>query len=158
MWISTNQGFISIVAHRDFPDVRLIRARRRECLETLFPGETILETPAADYRFRVFIPDHKVADIVASLIRGIDYDNFKNSVEDEDLYRAYSAVWGVMGKLQDGGPYAGRHFPLGYEDDEDQEELDFERNIYAAADDPEGFGEDDREELLRDPFYVGRGY
>lgn len=39
---------------------------------------------------------------IANRILAIDYDNFKNSVEDHDLHAAYARVWGIMYALQQG--------------------------------------------------------
>jgi ASC-1-like (ASCH) protein len=102
MWISTNKGFISIVRDRQNDDALLVRARRKQHLEEIFPEfkSSIIETRHADYRWRVFIKEKDVMVIIARQISLIDYDNFKNSVRDEDLHDAYSEVWSVMYGLQ----------------------------------------------------------
>lgn len=58
MWIFTQQGMISAVAHRDLKDSLLVRARVKAHLESFLGGrEHEIETnDSADYRYRVLIP------------------------------------------------------------------------------------------------------
>ena len=55
MWIYTNKGMLSIVEHREDPDLLLVRSREREPLEEHFPDHQITELVYADYPFRVFV-------------------------------------------------------------------------------------------------------
>ena len=105
MWVFANNSFISIVEHYDqikYKDVMVVRARRENDLDILFLSHKILETSDSDYRFRVFVPRYEVKGVVASLIDDIDYDNFKNSIPDEEHERhsAYLRVWFEMQKFQ----------------------------------------------------------
>lgn len=100
MWICLNDAFLSIVAKDCPPDHLLVRARRKSDIERVFPGYPIKETRNTDYRYRTTVPRQVVADTIANRILSIDYDNFKNSVEDHDLHAAYARVWGVMYSLQ----------------------------------------------------------
>lgn len=55
MWLITTQGFYSVVAHRNRPDILLVRARAHADIEAL--RDQILdlepyEDPRADYRWR----------------------------------------------------------------------------------------------------------
>ncbi len=74
----------------------LVRARRKSDIKQVFPGHPIKETRHTDYRYRTTVPRYVVADTIANRILAIDYDNFKNSVEDHDLHAAYARVWGIM--------------------------------------------------------------
>jgi len=132
MWIFTNQGFISAVAHRDKPDYLLVRARRREHLEAIFPGYEISQTEQADYRYRILVSREHFAQAVAEEARAIDYPNFKNSIADHEYHDACSGVWSVMHRLQPGSYYRGVTLaheyadPWGGEDeeyDDDQPDL-----------------------------------
>ena len=105
MWICTNNSFLSVVDKATNPDCLLVRARRKEHIEAVFPGAKIVETVRRDYLYRAEILRPAVASAIAEAVLSIDYDNFKNSVDDDDLHDAYSQVWSVMGRLQDGGPY-----------------------------------------------------
>ena len=59
MWIFTETGFVSAVRKHDAPTKVTVRARdRRSLLELSELAETeIVETPHADYRFRVLVDD-----------------------------------------------------------------------------------------------------
>lgn len=100
MWIFTNRGMLSCVQHRDHPNVLLVRSRDRETLDELFPDYEPIENLAADYRWRVIVPKHKVAQVVCQAINDIDYPNFKDSVRDDDLHNAYMGCWSVMHRYQ----------------------------------------------------------
>ena len=100
MWLCLNQGFLSIVESEDDPAILKVRARKRDILEKLFPEQNIIEDSTADYRYRVFVRREKVRECVGRMIMGeprypctIDYTNFKNSVEDDDLHALYAKFW-----------------------------------------------------------------
>lgn len=109
MWIFCNDSFLSIVAHREDPDVFLVRARRRGDIEAAFPCYVVTETPNADYRFRAAIPRGVVVDMLAERLESIEYDNFKGSIpfKDGPRHDAYMGVWSVMNRYQQ-GEYDGR--------------------------------------------------
>lgn len=100
MWIFTNNSFLSIVAHRDKPEILLVRARRLGEIESVFPDADVFEMLSADYLYRAEIPREQVAEIMAKQIQEIDYDNFKNSVTDTARHDAYTAIWSVMYQYQ----------------------------------------------------------
>ena len=100
MWICTNKGFISVVAHWDDKNKLLVRARRKECLNYLFPDTEITETPNADYRFRITQDKETFKTTLNKEIDNIDYTNFKNSVMDNDLHDAYFSIWSIMHDFQ----------------------------------------------------------
>lgn len=100
MWICLNDAFLSIVAKDCPPDSLLVRARRKGDIERVFPGYPVRESLNTDYRYRAVVPRQVVADTIAARLQAIDYDNFKNSVADDDLHRAYARVWSVMYGLQ----------------------------------------------------------
>lgn len=106
MWIILNDAFVSIVAHRDKPDVLLVRARVEGDIERALPGAQVWTDPAADYRYRAEVTREVVAQALADAVRGIDYGNFKDSVEDRQRHAAYAAVWSDLTALQpEGGRY-----------------------------------------------------
>ena len=100
MWICKNDAFVSIVdkggKERNGEKCLCVRARVKDHLKAIFPNEPVIETPRNDYQFRAFIPVSKVAKAIHDSIMGIDYNNFKNSVENDDLHDAYSDVWSTM--------------------------------------------------------------
>ncbi|MBP7867281.1 MAG: hypothetical protein KA419_15190 [Acidobacteria bacterium] len=100
MWIFTNRGFLSIVDDRHQKGNLLVRARRREHLETLFPGRGIAETPERDYRFRTSVPRAEVAETLRREVESVDYPNFKASLGNEAYHQACHEVWKVMFNYQ----------------------------------------------------------
>lgn len=96
MWIFMSDAFVSIVQHFDEPGLFMVRARIAGDLERLFPGFEVVETPDADYRYRVTLSAELVADVIRQQVAGINYPNFKNSVKDDERHRVYSSVWSVM--------------------------------------------------------------
>lgn len=97
MWICLNDGFISAVENtRDLTGNQLvIRARKREHLENIFPKSDVVETLDTDYRFRVFMTKEDFSKVLASRALNINYDNFKNSVKDEKLHDMYEGFWWI---------------------------------------------------------------
>ncbi len=100
MWIFLNDSFVSAVQHRLDPSLLMVRARIRGDLDRLFPGGIVVETPRADYRFRVVVKRTDFAKVVAQEISRIDYANFKDSVKDRARHDAYMDVWSVMWREQ----------------------------------------------------------
>lgn len=102
MWICFNDGFISTVQNRDNPDMLVARARRKEHLANVFPDrvDEIFSLQNSDYRYRLNISKADYAKVVTDRIMAIDYDNFKNSVEDHDLHDMYLGVWHLGYNMQ----------------------------------------------------------
>ena len=111
MWLLTPDGFYSIVQKRGDVDL-CVRARVGADLDRLrekyLPSLTeTVETLDGDYRYRAWASHEDVAAALATIVRELDYDNFKDAVVRRDLERAetYHDVWDVLGRLQPGGPY-----------------------------------------------------
>ncbi|MEJ5365405.1 MAG: hypothetical protein WHS86_09910 [Desulfosoma sp.] len=114
MWIFTEDGFLSVVRHRHFPDRLLVRARVREdlvrfCRAAAIPEDGILESGRYDYRFRVEVPEEVFIRSMVQTIKMLDYDNFKNRAchnpDDPPAVRrerasAYHGVWHQLWELQ----------------------------------------------------------
>jgi len=106
MWVCLTDCFLSIV-HKDCADDELlVRARRKGDIEKVFPDANVRETLGNDYRYRAVVSREAVSAAMAAEVSRITYDNFKNNVDDHDLHNAYASVWGVIGRLQPGGPYS----------------------------------------------------
>lgn len=108
MWICLNNSFLSVVSKDCAADELLVRARRAGDIERVFPTAVVRQSPTNDYRYRAVVKRDTVAAAMVAAVKDLDYDNFKDSVDDHALHDAYSAVWGVMGRLQPGGPYGQR--------------------------------------------------
>ena len=115
MWLFTPHGFFSITRTRLNPSQMQIRARSRKHLENLqkhfTPDEgicllgQILETPDADYRYRIIAEPATVQILLAKLAEEIDYPNFKNEChgkhpDDTKYHNALHEIWGTMYELQ----------------------------------------------------------
>jgi hypothetical protein len=114
MWLITEDGFASVVAHRERPDHLLVRARARGDLENLcriaaeegvegFDPVGVFSLEQADYRWRLEVRRDDFAALTAAMVGRIDYDNFKNRVGQKDPARAslYSDVWGTLFRIQE---------------------------------------------------------
>lgn len=105
MWLMTTDGFFSAVEDRDDAGSVFVRARVRGDLDHLAEtlGAEVLETPAADYPFRVRVPKAAWARYVADRAERIDYDNFKDAVaarQGHDRAEVYMGVWSALRRLQ----------------------------------------------------------
>jgi hypothetical protein len=108
MWVFTTRGFFSVVAHRDDPDLVLVRARVQDdllALRDLAPGIAPWLDPSADYAWRAEMPRDEWSRVIAALANEIDYGNFKDAVAAWQGYeraRLYTEVWFVMRGLETG--------------------------------------------------------
>lgn len=102
MWIMTNKGFISAVAHREKKNMLMVRARAPGHLEAVLgvAPKDVEKTDDADYAYRVVIGRSAFKVAIDRMTDAIDYDNFKNSVEDNNLHDAYMDVWTAMYRYQ----------------------------------------------------------
>jgi hypothetical protein len=100
MWLFLPGGFLSVVAHRDHPDVLICWGRVKGDVERLLPARAVFETPDADYRFRGYLDRDTVASVIAGHVARIDYPKFKPAVTDKRRMPAYFAVWDQLWQLQ----------------------------------------------------------
>ena len=108
MWMFTEIGFYSIVENGFNRDEVLVRSRVHEdlrqlllCTKHLRPLDAkrpIVETPEADYPFRVVLRKSEWERCAAFIAGSINYGNFKNAVAADDKPRAtlYGDVWSVL--------------------------------------------------------------
>lgn len=102
MWIVTNKGFASAVAHDKLKNVVVVRARNKEILSDF--TEKLVETDDSDYRFRVFVSRGSFSRWLEKKVKEIDYTNFKSSIpaKDKDLKEMAGTIWGASYKMQTG--------------------------------------------------------
>lgn len=99
MWICMNDGFVSAVRHSK--NTLKVRARRKDHLVALLgDAYTIYESKKTDYRFRAFVPQKEFSRIIAERVKSINYDNFKDSVPDDELHNLYADFWLLHYKYQ----------------------------------------------------------
>ena len=118
MWLITTLGFYSVVQKpwdREAGTLT-IRARARADLEALRDSYLpdlgdIVESGAADYRFRAQAPQASVAEAARRIVTGIDYDNFKSAVgerQGEAREDVYHRVWQELLAIQRSTRSSGR--------------------------------------------------
>jgi hypothetical protein len=100
MWIFLSDAFISVVQHPTKKDTMVVRARVEGDIERIFPGKHAVMTPGRDYRFRIFTDRDTIKRMFDRQIEVATYENFKNSVEDDDRHTAYFRCWAAMNELQ----------------------------------------------------------
>lgn len=105
MWLFTNFGFFSIVAHRTQLDFLLVRARvaadLMELNRRLPEGARVpvVETKNADYGYRCTVRRAAMVGLMAQLPANIGYDNFKTEVARVQGHRrasVYHRVWDAL--------------------------------------------------------------
>lgn len=110
MWHIDQNGAYSIVKKHCEPDELLVRARVLDDLKRLaeklnISENAIIETPRADYLYRMTVKASAFAEYLATAAFAIDYRNFKTSLPfetqlDKKRAQAYSAVWSALHHLQ----------------------------------------------------------
>lgn len=116
MWVLLNDCFFSIVKKDCGENEVLVRARRKGDLHKVWPRVDEIETTNSDYRFRAVIAIDDVAEALGNEVRRITYNNFKNSVRDDNLHSAYSRCWGALASVQPGWGFS--PFPADHDDDD----------------------------------------
>ena len=103
MWIYTTDGFYSVV-QKDWG--LMVRSRVKGDLEKLFPKKMhrhIIQTPDADYLYRILVGRDEFEEAMIKAMRRINYPNFKDAVHEKDKRRVayYTRVWATMYQMQD---------------------------------------------------------
>ena len=107
MWLCLNDSYLSFVAKDCKPSEVLVRSRRPGDIEKIFHNAKVTEYDRSDYQFRAVVSRADVKAALAGEVDRIVYNNFKASVRDDSLHRAYNDVWGIMARLQPKAPYSG---------------------------------------------------
>lgn len=105
MWVCLSDSFLSIVDDGKVKDCLVVRARRKGDIEKVFPLAEVKTLRGRDYQFRAHVERQTVADAMYEQVIGIKYDNFKNSVRDDNLHHAYHRFWDIHARLQPKAPY-----------------------------------------------------
>lgn len=102
MWIFLSDAFLSVVADKDDPSGPrlLVRSRREGDIERVFPEAEVDTTPAADYRFRAWLPRERVIEAMQQQVENLAYTNFKSSIRDHAYHDAAMGAWSVMHRYQ----------------------------------------------------------
>lgn len=101
MWIHTDQGFVSVVAHDDRPDDLLVRARACRDIDALIPdGTEVWHDGTADYPWRAIVPRSEFAAVISEALMSIDYRNFKNCTHETLGPRLLHDVWATLTEIE----------------------------------------------------------
>lgn len=107
MWIVLNDAFLSIVETKN-PECLSVRARVDGDIENVFGDKyKVHKIKFRDYAFRAFIPRRVVAKVLSDRVIGINYGNFKDSINPKEKDRkdmAY-AIWNASANFQIGRGY-----------------------------------------------------
>ncbi len=106
MWIFTDTGFISAIAHYQDRGQIVARSRDRESLDSLaaLADTTIHATPVRDYPFRVHVTRNVFTRWLSTVVADLEYTNFKDRVHvtrGERYHEALSGVWETMHHVED---------------------------------------------------------
>lgn len=101
MWIFSSRSFVSIEAHELDERLLTVRARIRGDIEELFPESDVAELNYDEYRFCASISRERVAEVVASRIRRIDYLALGESIRNPGRRSAYEQVREQLRKEQE---------------------------------------------------------
>lgn len=124
MWLFTENGFVSAVAHRDDKTLMMVRARDKKSLErlALIADTKIITTPTgSDYPHRVVVTKEVFKDWVTEAIDNVMYDNFKTQVaktRGHEYAEPLHDVWAVMLQAEDvkrGGKKSSGKFDAAWE-------------------------------------------
>jgi hypothetical protein len=104
MWIFSKHGFYSVTRSRTVKGFMQVRARCRGDLENLkrefaLTGQ-IIETPEADYRWRIMCRPTTWEMLALKLAQDVDYSNFKASVGDDQHDKPLMRIWQAMHEFQ----------------------------------------------------------
>jgi len=91
-------------------DEPLVRVRCKDDIDELqkllkeeyqFSGK-VIDSPKADYAYRMIVPREIFASFISSAAMEMDYDNFKNTIRGKDYQRhdAYLRCWEAMYEWQ----------------------------------------------------------
>ena len=115
MWIMLDKGFISMVQHKDDPDLMLVRARVGADLANVFGDDIdIVEDPSADYLYRAVVTRQRVAETLRDAVLALDgYTShakdvaLERSAPNQHRHDAYYGTWEAMAGMQPTRPYGG---------------------------------------------------
>lgn len=102
MWVMTSDSFVSIVEHRDDPNLLLVRGRFPGDVARFLGLDPALEefTPVADYRYRIVWDRAYVAQRCRRAAEEIAYPNFKASVTDGFRRITLMETWEIWYEAQ----------------------------------------------------------
>ena len=100
MWLFTSEGFISVVAHSEKPNLLLVRGRDEGSLLSLVEatGATLRHTPSNDYPYRIEVLRTAYSAWLVDQMSNLDYTNYKAHMWSQrpEFGDALHDVWVAM--------------------------------------------------------------
>lgn len=116
MWLFTVDGLISVTRSRLEPTKVQVRARSRETIERMAgrverfwaAHPEVIETPEADYRYRIIIEPGEWKALAVKLADEVTYPNFKDAAAQKHGHaskyvKALHRIWETGTSLDDRG-------------------------------------------------------
>lgn len=101
MYILTPEASLSIVAHKNNPELVVVRAWREGDLEAVFGRETPVHAGGGThYRFRAELDRRVVADALAQEISFLNHERVVDAVSEPARRKAYGQISNVMARYQ----------------------------------------------------------
>ena len=92
MWLVINEGFLSIVKHRDKEDTYLVRARKEQHITDNFDSLFVIDW--ADYPYRCEINEEQLIEFLVDYVQNrLIYSNFKNSLNTDAFKSFCGELW-----------------------------------------------------------------
>jgi len=97
MWITLTDSFVSIVEHREDRDLLIVRGRVSGDVSRFLglPQRFEVETPDADYRFRIVAKRETVERAVVRAVSRVNYPSFKDAVREPWRKSLAMRVWSI---------------------------------------------------------------
>lgn len=73
-----------------------MRSRDRSHISNLFPNAEIFSKTPSDYKWRAWVSREELKKVLDDYVSSLNYDNFKNSIEDDTYHDACVGVWNEM--------------------------------------------------------------
>lgn len=106
MNIITKFGLVSVVLGMDQGESKYaVRSSNPEAIAN-FTNKTVIETPEADYQYRVYLTREEFDSFLEQQTNTVDYSNFKNSIEDDNVHKLVYEVWLSRNRLYPGKYWA----------------------------------------------------
>lgn len=106
MWVFTRMGFFSVVENKNRNNNEEVMVRAR-CIDDItrvalrLGTSPIINTPHADYPYRLICTKTAWANLMYETAEDIDYDNFKATVHNDPVRAtAYARVWSAAQILE----------------------------------------------------------
>ncbi len=94
MWLIINEGFLSIVKHRDKENTYIVRARKESHITDNFSEDKLYVLPKADYPYRVDVTTEELTDFLTKyVVERLDYSNFKGSLKTQEFKTFCLSLW-----------------------------------------------------------------